>query len=91
MDYDTARVRYFINLADRQATWLARCEVCNKQKASEIHHMRGRLGDLLADQRYFLGVCRACHQRITEHPELAYEMGWSTRRQWGGQCRAPQQ
>lgn len=46
-------------------------------KATEIHHQRGRVGDLLYDVRYFMQVCRKCHEYIETHPEEAYERGWS--------------
>ena len=80
MEYLATRARFFIALAERQGSWLARCEVCGDRPAAEVHHMRGRLGDLMVDSRYFLGVCRRCHDKITANPALAYEMGWSVPR-----------
>ena len=45
--------------------------------AVEIHHMKGRTGDLLTDERFFLPVCRAHHNYIESHPAEAKEHGYS--------------
>jgi hypothetical protein len=41
------------------------------------HHKRGRLGQLLLNEKYWLPVCVGHHQYIEEHPEEAYRNGWS--------------
>lgn len=69
-----------------------RCEVkgCN-QKATEIHHMKGRQGyadkqaiadqvTLLCDARFFLAVCRDCHHKIERNPRWAKDQGYSKSR-----------
>lgn len=55
------------------------CEarLCRGSMATEIHHRRGRVGDLLTDKSNFLAVCRACHTEIEFRPEWAKEMGFS--------------
>ncbi len=57
------------------------CEVggCGCQ-ATEIHHRKGRIGDLLTDETYFLAVCRSHHNYIELHPEEAKEKGYSLSR-----------
>jgi hypothetical protein len=45
------------------------------QPATECHHMRGRAGSLLTDERYFLPCCRGHREWIHEHPRLSREMG----------------
>lgn len=40
------------------------------------HHIRGRLGALLCDTRFWLPVCRKHHNWIHEHPNDAREMGF---------------
>jgi hypothetical protein len=45
-------------------------------KASEVHHSRGRVGDLLCDTRYFVPVCRAAHDWIGCNLEEARKHGW---------------
>lgn len=54
-----------------------RCAVYPSQKASEIHHMMGRIGKLLMDQRYWLPVCRTAHVKITTDSKWAISMGYS--------------
>jgi hypothetical protein len=42
--------------------------------------MKGRIGNLLTDPKYFLAVCRQCHNWIEEHPKEAKELGYSVSR-----------
>lgn len=59
------------------------CEVswmCCGLLATEIHHKKGREVDLLTNVRYFLAVCRMCHQYIELHPIEAKEKGFSLSR-----------
>jgi ribosomal protein S27AE len=48
--------------------------------ATDIHHMSGKIGDLLTDERYFKALCRSCHQYVETHPEIAKEKGLSINR-----------
>lgn len=45
--------------------------------ATECHHMRGRNGNLLLDEQYWLPVCLGCHHWITDHSKKARELGLS--------------
>lgn len=59
--------------------WLpknARCLACNLRKTDDVHHMRGRLRSLLIDLRFWLPVCRSCHDWIQANPRMARELGW---------------
>jgi len=49
-------------------------------KATEVHHMAGRIGKLLTDVRYFLPVCRFAHREIELNPIWAKENGYSLKR-----------
>ena len=51
-----------------------------KALATEVHHKKGRIGKLLTDTRYFLGVCRECHNKIELEPLWAKENGYSLNR-----------
>jgi len=42
----------------------------------DVHHMRGRIGGLLNDQRWWLPVCRAHHEWIHRHPDTARKLGY---------------
>ncbi|PVH26266.1 hypothetical protein DC487_01175 [Sphingobacterium corticibacter] len=57
----------------------ARLDGCTKS-ATEVHHKKGRINNLLTDERYFLPVCRSCHQVIELNPVLAKELGFSQSR-----------
>lgn len=43
---------------------------------TDCHHIRGRNGDLLLDERYWLPVCRQCHDFIGEHGKIARNLGF---------------
>lgn len=44
-----------------EADWLG-CAVCDAT-AVDLHHVLGRVGDLLNDPRYLLPLCRDCHTK----------------------------
>ena len=52
------------------------CAVYPTLKATEIHHIRGRLGPLLNDQRHWLAVSRQGHRWIHLFPDEARFAGW---------------
>ena len=56
------------------------CECGCGRRSSQIHHKKGRLGDLLIDTRFFMAVSNFCHRRIEDNPSLAYARGWSLSR-----------
>jgi len=49
----------------------------------QVHHRKGRDGDLVDDESLLLGVCWACHNHIHGNPALSYERGWMVRRNGG--------
>jgi hypothetical protein len=62
------------------------CEACHKVQpfagyspqekwSEEIHHTRGKLGELLFATQFFKAVCRTCHNWIGDHPAQARELG----------------
>lgn len=51
-----------------------------KKLATEVHHQKGRIGKLLTDTNYFVGVCRECHSKIELEPTWAKENGYSLNR-----------
>lgn len=46
----------------------------------QVHHRKGRDGDLVDDVDLLLGVCWACHNYIHNNPANSYERGWMIRR-----------
>lgn len=53
--------------------------ICTKY-ATEVHHKKGRIGELLLDILYWLGVCHACHEWIENNRTEALEKGFSIKR-----------
>jgi hypothetical protein len=47
--------------------------------ATDVHHKKGR-GSYYLDQNTWIGLCRACHQWITDHNSDAIKMGLSVSR-----------
>lgn len=54
--------------------------VCSGNPSNQVHHKKGRIGELLLDTKYFLAVEDSCHRYIETHPEFAYENGFSVSR-----------
>lgn len=55
-------------------------DICKKVTA-DIHHMKGKASkeDLL-NEKYWLAVCRACHDHLHANPAFAREQGLSVSR-----------
>ena len=52
------------------------CEVIDcLNRSTEIHHLRGRAGNLITDERYLLAICRDHHRFIHDNPKKARAMG----------------
>jgi hypothetical protein len=41
------------------------------RRAVQLHHMKGRMGSLLCDTRFWMGVCMECHNYIETHKNVA--------------------
>lgn len=58
------------------------CEICKTRGqsqwkiATDLHHKKGRNGDLLFDTRYFAALCRYHHDKVHNNPAWAKEKGW---------------
>lgn len=62
---------------DRNLRCEAACvEVKCGKSATEVHHTRGKIGPLLCDERFFMAVCRKCHDWIGNNIEAARARGW---------------
>ena len=53
---------------------------CCSYNSEQIHHKKGRIGNLLTDVRYFLAVCFACPHWIELNPKEAFKRGFSVSR-----------
>lgn len=36
--------------------------------ATDVHHLRGRIGSLMLDENNWAPMCRSCHAWVTDHP-----------------------
>lgn len=81
---ETVKPNYLRQLAAYQRRTVPLCEievVCKgTHEAVEIHHKRGRVGDLLTDEQFFVACCRYCHRFVERHREWAFANGFSERR-----------
>lgn len=62
------------------------CKVCFTRgrkvaKTQDCHHRRGRVGQLLFEEKYWLPVCRPCHIHIHAHCGWAKNYGFIEK--WG--------
>lgn len=48
-------------------------------RATEVHHTRGRIGTLLIDVRWWIGVSVQGHKWIHKNPNRSREKGWLAR------------
>ena len=53
-----------------------RCAVYRSKPSEEIHHVCGRVGARLMDERHWLAVSRRGHVWIHDHPEAARQRGF---------------
>lgn len=56
------------------------CIVCGTTHNIQLHHMAGRIGDLLTDTRYFATLCDLHHRKVELSPEWAKNQGLSVTR-----------
>jgi hypothetical protein len=68
----------------RKHPWCAACEALSRFnpmpvgicRTSDVHHKMGREGDLLLDERFWMPVCRTCHDWIEDHGREARRLGF---------------
>ena len=53
---------------------------CCSGSSQTVHHRRGRIGNLLLDERYWTVCCLECHVWIETNPAEAKELGLSESR-----------
>ena len=74
-EYAIVRLAYLNTHPDCEAN----LEGCMKS-STEIHHKKGRDRDLLTDQKYFMAICRSCHQKTEIMGEEVYQKGLKIKR-----------
>lgn len=71
--YSEKRVKY---LTENPICEVEDCE----DKATTIHHAKGRIGELLNDTNFWWACCMDCHTIIENNPEWAKQEGYSESR-----------
>lgn len=74
------RAKLLREYSNRQKRWKnlganRRCRRCGCGGRMECHHIRGRIGALLLDERFWAPLCPACHRWVGEHPREARAAG----------------
>lgn len=60
------------------------CEVCKTAWSDQVHHVRGRSGELLFATKYFKAMCFKCHDATHRYPEVSRRAGLLAQRgDWG--------
>lgn len=49
-------------------------------ETTDIHHKKGRVGDLFLDQNYWIALSRLGHKYVEENPDWAKKNGYSLHR-----------
>lgn len=85
---ESARVRRYMSVRSdvieaANGSCLARTTHC-RGAADQVHHRKGRDGDLVDDPEYLLPVCWSCHNYIHGNPETSYDRGWMVKRNGEG-------
>src|SRR5208282_6027687 len=55
------------------------CHSCDRPKKLDIHHAAGRIGLRLLDERYWIPLCRKCHDEVRRDPAWAVREGFIVR------------
>jgi hypothetical protein len=71
--YKSERIK-FLQLPENRI-----CPITN-QPTTDVHHMKGRIGSLLLDKRFWKALSREGHKFVEENPIWAKENGYSLNR-----------
>ncbi len=52
------------------------CQRCNIKRVDCVHHLGGRVGSMLYNEKYFMGVCDDCHEYIHANVAESMKKGW---------------
>ena len=78
-----SKINQYLKVRDKYLANNPNCEAkiigCSYE-ANEVHHKKGRCGNDLIDDSYFLAVCRNCHNWIEGNVMEAKELGFSLNR-----------
>jgi len=52
------------------------CECCKEKPSSELHHRKGRMGELVYYVLFFMACCTWCHKKIHAESAWSYLKGY---------------
>lgn len=78
-DKQLDRLKEYRKVRDRFLKENPFCLVCGDTNV-QLHHMKGRIGDLLTDTRYFAPLCDKHHKQAENSPTWAKSIGISANR-----------
>lgn len=52
------------------------CQICRREASTDLHHRKGRRGNLLFDTKWFMALCRTCHDYVHNNVANSKRMGW---------------
>lgn len=73
LKYKVLRIEFLSKIENQK------CPITGKP-TTDIHHMKGRIGSLLLDTRYWVALSREGHKFVEENPEWAKKNGYSLNR-----------
>lgn len=77
-DKQHTRIAEYVVVRDNYLRLNPWCEMHGKPcRAIEVHHAKGKTGDLLTNTKFFMGVCRDAHLWIHANPNEAIRDGYS--------------
>jgi hypothetical protein len=71
-EYSTKRKTFMLDNPLCQANIIGLCTT----HSTDVHHIKGRSGELLLEVNEWMSVCRACHTWIELHAIEATELGY---------------
>lgn len=74
-EYQVVRIQYLIDNPTCQMK-----VICSGAMATEVHHAKGKIGELLTNTNFFKATCRPCHDWELKNSAEAKEMGLSVNR-----------
>ena len=75
-EYSSLRASFLLSSSLCTARIPGHCTI----NATDVHHKKGRAGDLLLDTTYWMPVCRACHTWIDANSQAAEDLGFTIKR-----------
>lgn len=74
-DRQAARLKRWAKVKREYLKKVPLCECCSKARSTEVHHTRGKNGELRYNTTFLRAVCRPCHTWIDNNRAAARAKG----------------